>query len=147
MSSCTQKSLQKFVISHSSCSPGCPGTHSVGQAGLKLRNPPAFASQVLGLKACVTTAWQHVILIGLLLYVTRPFPLVAFNILSLSSIFSVLGNVCQGNKATSWRTREINIGRQMVSTGVRDRGTRGCSQCAIATLDVRLRDLICRSGR
>jgi hypothetical protein len=38
------------------CSPGCPGTHSVDQAGLKLRNPPASASQVLGLKACVTTA-------------------------------------------------------------------------------------------
>jgi hypothetical protein len=26
------------------------------QAGLELRNPPAFASQVLGLKACATTA-------------------------------------------------------------------------------------------
>jgi hypothetical protein len=36
------------------CSPGCPGTHSVDQAGLKLRNPPASASQVLGLKACAT---------------------------------------------------------------------------------------------
>jgi hypothetical protein len=33
--------------------PGCPGTLSVDQAGLKLRNPPASASasQVLGLKA------------------------------------------------------------------------------------------------
>jgi hypothetical protein len=39
------------------CSPGCPGTHSVDQAGLQLRNPPASASQVLGLKACTTTAW------------------------------------------------------------------------------------------
>jgi hypothetical protein len=38
------------------CSPGCPGTHSVHQAGLELRNPPAFASQALGLKACTTTA-------------------------------------------------------------------------------------------
>jgi hypothetical protein len=38
------------------CSPSCPGTHSVDQAGLKLRNPPASASQVKGLKACVTTA-------------------------------------------------------------------------------------------
>jgi hypothetical protein len=37
------------------CSPGCPGTHSVDQAGLKLRNLPASASQVLGLKACATT--------------------------------------------------------------------------------------------
>ncbi|GAB1300274.1 Transmembrane protein 39A [Apodemus speciosus] len=33
------------------CSPGCPGTHSVD---LKLRNPLASASQVLGLKACAT---------------------------------------------------------------------------------------------
>jgi hypothetical protein len=36
-------------------SPGCPGTHFVDQAGLELRNLPASASQVLGLKACVTT--------------------------------------------------------------------------------------------
>ena len=36
------------------CSPGCPETHSVDQAGLELRNLPAFASQVLGLKACAT---------------------------------------------------------------------------------------------
>jgi hypothetical protein len=39
------------------CSPDCPGTHSVAQAGLELRNLPASASRVLGLKACVTTAW------------------------------------------------------------------------------------------
>jgi hypothetical protein len=38
------------------CSPGCFGTHFVDQAGLKLRNPPASASWVLGLKACTTTA-------------------------------------------------------------------------------------------
>jgi hypothetical protein len=38
------------------CSPGCPGTHSVDQAGLKLRSPPASASPVLGLKVCATTA-------------------------------------------------------------------------------------------
>jgi hypothetical protein len=38
------------------CSPGCPGTHFVDQAGLELRNLPASASQVLGLKACTTTA-------------------------------------------------------------------------------------------
>jgi hypothetical protein len=37
------------------CSPGCPGTHSVDQAGLELRNPPASASRVLGLKVCATT--------------------------------------------------------------------------------------------
>jgi hypothetical protein len=36
------------------CSPGCPGTHFVEQAGLELRNPPTSVSQVLGLKACAT---------------------------------------------------------------------------------------------
>jgi hypothetical protein len=43
-----------FQVRVSLCSPGCPGTHSVDQAGL--RNVPASASQVLGLKACATTA-------------------------------------------------------------------------------------------
>jgi hypothetical protein len=37
-------------------SPGCHGTHSVDQAGLEFRNLPAFAYQVLGIKACTTTA-------------------------------------------------------------------------------------------
>jgi hypothetical protein len=45
-----------FLDRVSLCSPGCPGTHSVDQAGLELRNLPASASQVLGLKACATTA-------------------------------------------------------------------------------------------
>jgi hypothetical protein len=36
-------------------SSGCPGTHFVDQAGLELRNPPASASRVLGLKVCATT--------------------------------------------------------------------------------------------
>jgi hypothetical protein len=34
------------------CSSDCPGAHSLNQAGLELRNPPASASQVLGLKVC-----------------------------------------------------------------------------------------------
>jgi hypothetical protein len=38
-------------------SPGYPETHSVDQAGLELRNPPASASQELGLKACATTTF------------------------------------------------------------------------------------------
>jgi hypothetical protein len=33
------------------CNPGCPGTHFVDQAGLELRNPPASAGTVLGIKA------------------------------------------------------------------------------------------------
>jgi hypothetical protein len=46
-----------FVFSESGflCVAGSPGTHSVDQAGLELRNLPASASQVLGLKACATT--------------------------------------------------------------------------------------------
>ncbi|GAB1286409.1 E3 ubiquitin-protein ligase UBR3 [Apodemus speciosus] len=42
------------------CSPGCPGTHSVDQAGLDIRNLPASASQVLGLKTCATTARRNI---------------------------------------------------------------------------------------
>jgi hypothetical protein len=38
------------------CSPGCPGTHSIDQASLELRNPPASASQILELKVCATTS-------------------------------------------------------------------------------------------
>jgi hypothetical protein len=38
------------------CSPGCPGTHFVDQARLELRNPPASASRVVGLKVCTTAA-------------------------------------------------------------------------------------------
>jgi hypothetical protein len=47
-------------------SPGCPGTHFVDQAGLKLRNLPASASQVLGLKECATT---HHRLAGFLIFI------------------------------------------------------------------------------
>jgi hypothetical protein len=46
-----------FLRQGSPCSLGRSGTHSVDQAGLELRNPPASASQVLGLKACTTTPW------------------------------------------------------------------------------------------
>jgi hypothetical protein len=41
------------------CSPGCPGTHFEDQAGLELRNTPASASRVLGLKACATKPNTH----------------------------------------------------------------------------------------
>jgi hypothetical protein len=49
-------SLSLFFLDRVSLySPGCPGTHFVDQAGLELRNLPASASQVLGLKVCATT--------------------------------------------------------------------------------------------
>jgi hypothetical protein len=52
------KWIRLYASENEMCSPGCPGTHFVDQAGLELRNPPASASasasQVLGLKACAT---------------------------------------------------------------------------------------------
>ena len=44
------------------CSLGCPGTHSLDQAGRELRNLSASASQVLGLKACATTPSRNIFL-------------------------------------------------------------------------------------
>jgi hypothetical protein len=41
------------------CSPGCPGTHFVDQAGLKLRNLPASASQSAGIKGMRHHAQLH----------------------------------------------------------------------------------------
>jgi hypothetical protein len=35
----------------------------IDQAGLELRNPPASASQVVGLKACATTALLFVVVL------------------------------------------------------------------------------------
>ena len=45
---------------HYVCCSGCPGTLSVDQAGLELRDVPASASHVQGLKACTTTTWHWV---------------------------------------------------------------------------------------
>jgi hypothetical protein len=54
-------------------SPGCPGTHSVDQAGLELRNPPASASQVLGLKVCTTLpGWASLLVSGLAVWLELP---------------------------------------------------------------------------
>jgi hypothetical protein len=46
-----------FLRQGFSVEPWSPGTPSVDQAGLELRNLPASASQVLELKVCTTTAW------------------------------------------------------------------------------------------
>jgi hypothetical protein len=56
-------------------SPGCPGTHSVDQVGLKIRNPPSSASQVLGLKVCATMPSSNYFLLGILftLRILTPF--------------------------------------------------------------------------
>jgi hypothetical protein len=42
------------------CSSGCPGTHSVDQAGLELRNLPSSASQVLGVRSAPPLPSQRV---------------------------------------------------------------------------------------
>jgi hypothetical protein len=55
LSSCFFFLFLVFQDRVSLCSPGYPGTHFVDQAGLELRNLPASASRVLGLKACATT--------------------------------------------------------------------------------------------
>ena len=48
----------------------CPGAHFVDQAGLELRNSPASASQVLGLKACATMPGMFLVLfLFLILYI------------------------------------------------------------------------------
>jgi hypothetical protein len=63
-------------------SPGCAGTHFVDQAGLELRNLPASASPVLGLKACTTTAWLDVVFHSLLTQILLPFlPTIDFQII------------------------------------------------------------------
>jgi hypothetical protein len=63
------------------CSLGYPGIHFVDQAGLQLRNPPASAFQVLGLKACATTSslvYHFVLLDILFIYISNVIPLPGF---------------------------------------------------------------------
>jgi hypothetical protein len=59
VSSRTARATQRNPVSKNQTKPKqnqkSLGTHFVDQAGLQLRNPPASASQVLGLKACATT--------------------------------------------------------------------------------------------
>ena len=66
------------------CIPGCPGTHSVNQADLELRNSPA--SQVLGLKACATTA--QLFRIPNTFWIA-PYQICSFNYISHCYVFSL----------------------------------------------------------
>jgi hypothetical protein len=82
------------------CSPGCPGTHSVDQAGLELRNPPASASQVLGLKAYATMPGLQIIF----------YPYKSESLITMNMVFSfnVMNNawkwmLCYGLSAFSTR--------------------------------------------
>ena len=44
-------------VSLSLCSRGCPGTHSVDQAGLELKSSACLCLMSPGLKACTITIW------------------------------------------------------------------------------------------
>ena len=56
------------------CLPGCPGTHFVDQAVLELRNPPASASRVLGLKSCSTRTRLPLFLYSIYILIVTPIP-------------------------------------------------------------------------
>jgi hypothetical protein len=49
--------LFSFYLYFSLCIHGCPGTLSVNQTGMGLRDLPASTSQELGLKVCATITW------------------------------------------------------------------------------------------
>jgi hypothetical protein len=71
------------------CSPDCPGTHSVDQASLELRNPPASASQVLGLKVCATTAQPVLISLESLFSLTTDVQLLLLTLLKNNWLLAV----------------------------------------------------------
>ena len=56
------------------CLPGCPGTYFVDQAVLELRNPPASASRVLGLKSCSTRTRLPLFLYSIYILIVTPIP-------------------------------------------------------------------------
>jgi hypothetical protein len=87
------------------CSPGCPGTHFVDQAGLELRNPPASASRVLGLKACATMpGLDLVIRIVFLLLFRGNRSLMVFTSLSvyLACVIGVRWSKCLRSSGIGW---------------------------------------------
>jgi hypothetical protein len=84
------------------CSPGCPGTHSVDQAGLKLRNPPASAPQMLGLKMCATTPGSN------FLFLKHPSLLVFAELdgcVNIHYYLAVIFSVLQDSKMAPFRVR------------------------------------------
>ena len=57
----TFNSNTRFIKTGFLYSLGCPEIRSVDQAGLKLRDSPASASQLLGLKECTIKAWLKIV--------------------------------------------------------------------------------------
>jgi hypothetical protein len=72
------------------CIPGCPGTHSVDQAGLKLRDLSASTSKVLGLKVYTMMPCCE-------FFCTRPFPAQFYPFsceISALCVLDCLGGLC-----------------------------------------------------
>ena len=100
------------------CSPGCPGAHSVDQAGLEVRNLPASASQVLGLKACITTARQaeiiqwlkvmETVLIRVYHHMTDHYPCHLESRATISSHWGIMKDYCT-HRPTKGAHRLIHI--------------------------------------
>jgi hypothetical protein len=104
---CLKTDVLFFCFSRQCCSLGCPGTHSVDQAHLELRKPPASASQVLGLKVCATTVqlknrckWLHILPFNRCLdkYVSPRFSQLFIPTSSLSPVFPSLTKRGWGRK-------------------------------------------------
>jgi hypothetical protein len=93
------------------CSPGCPRTHSVDQAGLELRNPPAFASRVLGLKARATTFWLHFVFVCLFVCLFVLFFQRISHHVALSAPSSALAQNCRFEPVLLARERERRKGQ------------------------------------
>jgi hypothetical protein len=87
------------------CSPGCPGTHFVNQAGLELRNPPASASWVLGLKTCATTPDLKTLELNKSLFLSLA-PLYYFFFFFKIWVFCLLVYMCNMHAYWSWRSEE-----------------------------------------
>jgi hypothetical protein len=67
-------------------SPGRPGTHSVNQAGLKLKRSTCLCLPVLRLKVYITTVWQSVYYYS---YVYNFQIITKFNQISLQLAFTI----------------------------------------------------------
>jgi hypothetical protein len=106
------------------CNPGCPGTHSVDQAGLELRNPPASASQSAGIKGVRHhTQLQNEIL--------------RKHFLNLSSLNSDDSSLWEGDIKTIWDNKKMFLwGRKLARNyPMQWSGNCPCLRCCASTFD------------
>ena len=84
-------------------SPSCPGTQVVDQAGLELRNPPAFAFPMLGLEACATTARLDNWNVSSSLGDTSPHRHLTFTLMSTSD--RIIPGKCQTSTSHEYKSK------------------------------------------